>query len=120
MTRQRMETEFHHSIPGMPPATVEAARRLHAQAQRCAAGDHVYTWSGQIVDVPGGSPHLVMACAYGAAHEKGSTSPRRIGPLLTPENTAKRLWTEEELKQAARVLPVQHAPPRRSKPTPED
>jgi hypothetical protein len=99
-----METQFRHSVPGPTPRTAEAARRRHAQAQRCAAGDHVYTWSGQIVDVPGGSPHLVMACAYGAAHEKESTSPRLIGPLLTPENTAKRLWTEEELKQAAREV----------------
>jgi hypothetical protein len=100
MTRKRMETESRHSIPGPTPSTVEAGHSLDAQAQRCAAGDHVYTWSGQIVDVPGGSPHLVMACAYGAAHKEGSTSPRFIGPLLTPENMAKRLWTADELKQA--------------------
>jgi hypothetical protein len=114
-----MEAQFCHSIPGPTQPTVEATHRLHAQAKRCAAGDHVYTWSGQIVDVPGGSPHLVMACAYGAAHKSGSTSPRLIGPLLTPENMAKRLWTEEELKQAARVIPPT-APQRGSKRTPED
>jgi hypothetical protein len=119
MTRKSMEAQFCHSIPGPTQPTVEATHRLHAQAKRCAAGDHVYTWSGQIVDVPGGSPHLVMACAYGAAHKSGSTSPRLIGPLLTPENMAKRLWTEEELKQAARVIPPT-APPRGSKRTPED
>ncbi len=96
-----MEAKFRHSIPGPTPSTVETARRLSAQAQRCAAGDHVYTWTGRIVDVPGGSPHLVMACAYGAIHEEGSTSPRRLGPLLTPQNMAKRLWTEQELKEAA-------------------
>ena len=100
-----MGTQFRHAIPGPTPRTAEAARRLHAQARRCAAGEHVYTWSGQIVDVPGGSPHLVMACAYGAAHEQGCASPRLIGPLLTPENTAKRLWTEAELKRAASDLP---------------
>lgn len=96
-----MDTRFRHPIPGPTPPTVETARRLDVQARRCAAGDHVYTWSGQIVDVPGGSPHLVMACAYGAVHKEGTTSPRLLGPLLTPENMAKRLWTEEELKEAA-------------------
>ncbi len=96
-----MQSRFRHPIPGQTPPTVETARRLFAQAERCATGDHVYTWTGQIVDVPGGSPHLVMACAYGAVHEEGSPSPRRIGPLLTPENTAKCLWTEEELEKAA-------------------
>jgi hypothetical protein len=100
MTRKRMETQFRSAIPGPTPLTVEATDRLRTQAQRCAAGEHVYTWSGQIVDVPGGSPHLVMACAYAAAHQEGSTSPRLIGPVLTPENMAKRLWTAEELKQA--------------------
>jgi hypothetical protein len=117
-----METQFRHSVPGPTPRTAEAARRRHAQAQRCAAGDHVYTWSGQIVDVPGGSPHLVMACAYGAGHKEGSASPRLIGPLLTPENTAKRLWTEADLKQTGAVLPhlLRHVPVRRPNPTTED
>ena len=101
--KKEMEGQFRHSIQGPTPSTAEAARRLQAQAQRCAAGDHVYTWSGQVVDVPGGSLHLVMVCAYGAAHQEGSPSPRLVGPLLTPENRAKRLWTEAELKQAARV-----------------
>lgn len=100
MTSKRMETQFRQSISRPTQPSVEATHRLYAQTQRCAAGDHVYTWSGQIVDVPGGSPHVVMACAYGAAHKEGSTSPRLIGPLLTPENRAKRLWTAEELKQA--------------------
>jgi hypothetical protein len=107
---KKMGRQFRHSIPGPTPRTVEAARRLHAQAQRCAAGGHVYTWSGQIVDVPGGSPHLVMACAYGGAHEEGSSSPRLMGPPLTPENTAKRLWTEAELKQAGVGVPYSGRP----------
>jgi len=98
-----MKRQFRHSIPGPTPSTAEAARRLDAQAQRCAAGDHVYTWSGQLVDVPGGSPHLVMACAYGAAHQEGCASPRLIGPPLSPDNMGKRLWTEAELKEAARA-----------------
>jgi hypothetical protein len=105
-----MKPRFRHPIPGPTPTTVETARRLSAQAQRCAAGDHVYTWTGQIVDVPGGSPHLVMACAYGAVHEVGTTSPRLIGPPLTPQNIAKRLWAEEELRKDARTS-SQPAPP---------
>jgi hypothetical protein len=96
-----MQAKIVHRIPDPTAATVEISRRLQGQAQRCVAGDHVYTWSGQIVDVPGGSPHLVMACAYGALHEEGCPSPRRIGPRLTAENVAKHLWTEEELKKAA-------------------
>jgi hypothetical protein len=118
MKRQRMETQFHHSIPGPTPPAVDAARRLHTQAQRCAAGDHVYTWSGQIVDVPGGSPHLVMACAYGAAHKTGSTSPKLVGPPLTPENMAKRLWTEEEVKQARSIPDPHTASPAQGAPKP--
>jgi hypothetical protein len=97
-----MESNGVHRIPGPTSLTDEAGQRLEEQAQRCAAGDHVYTWVGQIVDVPGGSPHLVMACAFGAVHEHGCLSPRRIGPLLTPENMAKRLWTEAELEAAPR------------------
>jgi hypothetical protein len=96
-----MENEYRHSIPGPTLPTVDAAGRLELQARRCAAGEHVYTWSGQIVDVPGGSPHLVMACAYGAAHDEGTTSPRLIGPPATPENMAKRLWSEAELRHPA-------------------
>jgi hypothetical protein len=89
-----------HRIPGPLPPTVETRLRLQAQVRRCAAGDHVYTWTGQIVDVPGGSPHLVMACAYAAAHDEQCLSPRLIGPLLTRENIAKRMWTKTELQQA--------------------
>jgi hypothetical protein len=89
-----------HPIPDPTPATVEAQRRVQLRAQCCSAGDHVYTWSGQVVDVPGGSPHLVMACAYAALHDEGCPSPRLVGPLLTPENMAKRLWTKAELEQA--------------------
>jgi len=96
-----MEATFRHPVPDLTSPAVETARRLDVQAQRCAGGDHMYTWSGLIVDVPGGSPHLVMACAYGGVHKDGTTSPRLIGPLLTPENMAKRLWTEAELKEAA-------------------
>jgi hypothetical protein len=101
MTRESMRAEALHRIAGPTSMTDDAGRHLQEQARRCAAGDHVYTWSGQIVDVPGGSPHLVMACAYGAVHEDGGRSPRRIGPPLTPENTAKHLWTEAELEEAA-------------------
>jgi hypothetical protein len=96
-----LENKGVHRIPGHTPPAVETSRRFHEQAQRCAAGEHVYTWSGRTVDVPGGSPHLVMSCAYGALHEEGCLSPKRIGPRLTLENIAKHLWTEEELKEAA-------------------
>src|SRR5436189_1335586 len=99
MTRERMKAL--HRIPSPTSLTDEAGGRLQEQARRCAAGDHVYTWIGRIVDVPGGSPHLVMACAYGAAHEEACASPRRIGPRLSPENMAKRLWTEAELQEVA-------------------
>ena len=87
-------------IPGPTSAATETGRLLQEQAHRCAAGDHVYTWTGQVVNVPGASPHLVMACAYGAVHEDGCVSPRRVGPPLTPENMAKRLWTDEELEES--------------------
>jgi hypothetical protein len=83
---------------------IETRWRLRLQAGRCAAGDHAYTWSGQILDLPGGSPHQVMACAYAAVHDDDTPSPRLIGPLHTSENAAKRLWSEQELKE--------HAPPR--------
>jgi hypothetical protein len=96
-----LENKGVHRIPGHTPPAVETSRRFQEQAQRCAAGEHVYTWSGRTVDVPGGSPHLVMSCAYGALHEEGCLSPKRIGPRLTPENIAKHLWTEEDLKEAA-------------------
>jgi len=79
----------------------EARRQLHLQAQRCAAGEHTYTWTGQIVDLPGRSPHHIMACAYSALHVKGTPSSRLIGPLHTAENAAKRLWSEQELKDSA-------------------
>ena len=108
--KKKMGSKFRHSIPGPTPRTAAASSRLHAQARRCAAGDHVYTWSGKIVDVPGGSPHLVMACAFGAVHDEGSSSPRLIGPPLTPENTAKRLWTEAELRQAGAGVPYPGRP----------
>ncbi|MGZ4418552.1 MAG: hypothetical protein ACXVRV_10295 [Gaiellaceae bacterium] len=96
-----MAPKVVHRIPKPPPATGEASRRLQAQARRCAASDHVYAWTGKIVELPGGSPHLVMACAYGAVHDERRPSPRLIGPLLTPENIAKRVWTKAELEQAA-------------------
>lgn len=97
-----MEPKVVHRIPKPPPPTGETGRRLQAQARRCAAGDHAYAWTGQIVEVPDGSRHLVMACAYGAIHDKRSPSPRLIGPPLTPENITKRVWTKAELEQAAR------------------
>jgi hypothetical protein len=84
-------------------AVIETRWRLRLQAQRCAAGDHSYTWSGQIIDLPGGSPHQVMVCAYAAVHDEGCFSPRLIGPLHTPENATKRLWSGAELKK--------HTPP---------
>jgi hypothetical protein len=99
-----LEIKNVHRVPGHASPTVETGRRFQEQAQRCAAGGHVYTWCGQVVEVPGGSPHLVMACAYGALHEEGCLSPKRIGPRLTAENIAKHLWTEEELKEAAPSL----------------
>ena len=82
-------------------AVIETRWRLRLQAHRCAAGDHAYTWSGQIFDLPGGSPHQVMVCAYAAVHDDGMPSPRLIGPLHTPENAAKRLWSEQELKESS-------------------
>ncbi len=78
---------------------VETRWKLRLQANRCAAGDHAYTWSGQIVDLPGGSPHQVMVCAYAAVHDDETSSPKLIGPLHTPESAAKRLWSKEELKE---------------------
>jgi hypothetical protein len=81
-------------------ALIEARWQLRLQAHRCAAGHHTYTWTGQIVDLPGRSPHHIMACAYSALHAKGIPSPRRIGPLHTPENAAKRLWSEQELRDS--------------------
>lgn len=86
-------------------AAIEARWQIHLQAQRCAGGEHVYTWTGQTVDVPGGSVHQVMACAYAAAHPDGTSSPRVIGPLHTPENAAKRLWSEQELRTHAPSAP---------------
>jgi hypothetical protein len=82
---------------------IETRWRLRLQAQKCAAGDHVYTWSGRILDLPGGSPHQVMVCAYAALHDAETPSPRLIGPHHTPENAAKRIWSGQELKE--------HAPP---------
>lgn len=99
-----MAPKVVHRIPKPPPTTSETNRRLQAQTRRCAAGDHVYAWTGQIVEVSGGSPHLVMACAFGALHDERRPSPRLIGPVLTPENIAKRLWTKAELEQATPQL----------------
>lgn len=93
--------ELEKRVGSVYPAVIEARWHLHLQAQRCAAGDHVYAWTGQIVDLPGGSPHQVMACAYSALHAEGNPSPKRIGPLHTPENAAKHLWSEQELKESA-------------------
>jgi hypothetical protein len=118
MTRETMATELPQPMgddPGfvaeiaklekeagpLSAAVVEARWQLRLQAHRCAAGDHMYTWTGQIVDLPGGSPHQVMACAYSALHAEENPSPRVIGPRHTPENAAKRLWSEQELKDGA-------------------
>ncbi len=83
---------------------VEARWQLRLQARRCAAGNHVYTWAGDILDVPGGSPHQIMVCAYAAVHAEGAPSPRLVGPQQTAEHGAKRLWSEQELKDSAPVL----------------
>jgi hypothetical protein len=84
---------------------IETRWRLRLQAHNCAAGNHVYTWSGEILDLPGGSPHQVMACAYAALHRDGTPSPRLIGPVHTPKNAAKRLWSEQELKEHTQPKP---------------
>ncbi len=78
---------------------IEARWHLRLQAHHCAAGNHVYTWAGQTFDLPGGSPHQIMVCAYAALHTDETPSPRLIGPLHTPENNAKLLWSEQELKE---------------------
>ncbi len=82
-------------------AVIETRWQLRLQARRCVAGEHTYTWSGQIVDLPGGSPHQVMVCACAALHDDSTFSPRIVGPLHTPQNAAKRLWSELELKESA-------------------
>lgn len=48
-------------------------------------------WTGKVIEVPGGSPHMVMSREGG-----GKVS---IGPLHTPENAAKQVWTAEELEE---------------------
>jgi len=82
-------------------ALIEARWELRLRARGCATGNHVYTWVGQTVEVPGGSPHQVMACAYAALHTDGTPSPRVIGPRHTPENTAKLFWSEQEIRKNA-------------------
>ncbi len=90
---------------------VEARWRAHLQARRCAAGEHVYTWTGKTVDVPGDSLHEVMACAYAAAHHENTPSPHMLGPVHTPENAAKRLWTAEELRAERKAREAGPEPP---------
>jgi hypothetical protein len=96
-------TRIEEEVGPLPVAVIEARWRLRLQAHRCAAGEHVYTWAGETIDLPGSSLHQIMACAYAATHTDGTPSPRMIGPLHTPVNAAKRLWSQEELKE--------HAPP---------
>lgn len=84
----------------------ETLRALNEQRRRCAAGEHVYTWSGQLLDVPGGSPHEVMGCAYGAVHDPDIPQLKLIGPLYTAENRAKMLWTKEELEEHRVGIPL--------------
>ena len=93
----RVEAE----VGPLSAAVIEARWELRLRAQACATGDHVYTWTGQTVEVPSGSPHQIMACAYAALHTDGTPSPRIIGPHHTVENTAKRFWSEEELRENA-------------------
>jgi hypothetical protein len=118
MTRQTMATELPRPLsddPGfvaeiakleqevgpLSSLVIEARWQLRLQAHRCAAGNHVYTWSGQILDLPGGSPHQIMVCAYAALHTDETLSPRLIGPLHTRENADKRLWSKQELEENA-------------------
>jgi hypothetical protein len=93
--------EVEDALGPLSAALIEARWELHLQARACAAGNHVYTWVGETVDVPGGSTHEIMACAYTAVHADETASPRVIGPHHTPENAAKRLWSEQELKANA-------------------
>ena len=89
---------IEHRSGSLSTDVVEACWAIHLQRRRCAAGEHVYTWTGQTVDVPGGSLHQVMGCAYAGAHGEGTPSPRPLGPPHTPENAAKRLWSIDELR----------------------
>lgn len=89
---------------------VQARWQLRLQAQRCVAGNHVYTWAGEILDVPGASPHQIMVCAFAALHAEGAPSPRLVGPAHTSEHGAKRLWSEQELKDSAPALTPPSSP----------
>jgi hypothetical protein len=93
--------QIEEELGPLSAAMIEARWELRLQARACAAGNHVYTWVGQTVDVPGGSTHQIMACAYAAVHAEETPSPRVIGPHHTPENAARRLWSEQELKASA-------------------
>ena len=93
--------EVEDALGPLSATLIEARWQLRVQARACAAGNHVYTWVGQTVDVPGGSTHQIMACAYAAVHLDGTPSPRVVGPHHTPENAARRLWSEQELKANA-------------------
>lgn len=93
----RVEAE----VGPLSAAVIEARWELHLQAHACATGNHVYTWTGQTVEVPGGSRHQIMACAYAALHTDGTPSRRVIGPRHTVKNTAKRFWSEQELRENA-------------------
>ena len=93
--------KLEERVGAVSAEVIEARWQLHLQACRCAAGEHTYTWTGQVFDLPGGSPHQIMACAYSAVHAEGNPSPRLVGPLHTPENAAQHLWSEQELKENA-------------------
>jgi len=93
--------KIEEEVGPLSAGVIEARWQLRLQAHNCAAGNHVYTWAGQTIDVPGGSPHQIMACAYAALHGDETPSPRVIGPPHTPENAAKRFWNEQELKENA-------------------
>lgn len=93
--------KIEEEVGPLSAAAIKTRWQLRLQGHRCAVGDHTYTWTGQIVDLPGGSPHQIMACAYAALHADETPSLRVIGPLHTPKNAAKRLWSEQELKENA-------------------
>jgi hypothetical protein len=101
--------KIEEEVGPLSSGVIEARWQLRLQAHRCAAGNHVYTWAGQIVDVPGGSPHQIMVCAYAALHADETPSPRLIGPLHTSENAAKRFWSEDELRERSAGTTGGHA-----------
>ena len=107
--RTLSEEEFErlwNQIGGEKPPNadqIKAHSEYLDQAELCAAGHHDgLMWSGQIFELPGGSPHQVMVYACSVFH--GPEAPREIlmGPAVTPETLAypQRVWTNDELQLA--------------------